>query len=354
MSKRSIYTIITPLPGTITRETAIATLHNHSEMIELNPLVIKHETCRPPPNAPPDEFHCTWYELTDKIQYMPGVKSNISYKACFHDLPRGIQTHVYAPAGLEIKEKWTIGGNAPGEPRETLELGLQGAPREGLYLREDVDMRCNIVMTNFVKKTLKKAHSVLVDRLVVKADLTEERRDGLSSVSGTIVGRNNSMLSSGASAFSRDSFLPSQQQAPPFPGQQGPLSPGQHPALSPTHMDFRTSMMSQIQQPYSPNLPPGFQAQDYASAEEAGMLGPGGAIQPAHQVTELPGEFPPPPYRQTESRGSHHGSQTSPARSPNSLMEPGLAPAPLRLSSSIKSQNPQPSPQPQQQIFEME
>lgn len=176
--KRSIYTVVTPLPPTVSRETAVAMLHSHAEMIELNPLVIHHTQCKPPSSAPPDEFHAIWYELTDRITYLPGIKGQVSYKACFHDLPRGLQTHVYAPAGLEIKEKWSIGGNEAGEEREVIELGLSnlGVPREGLYLREDIDMSCNIFLTSFVKKTLNKAHGVLVDRLVVKADLADDKK----------------------------------------------------------------------------------------------------------------------------------------------------------------------------------
>ncbi|KAH0374038.1 hypothetical protein KCU65_g160, partial [Aureobasidium melanogenum] len=178
--KRSVYTVVTPLPATISRETAVEMLHSHSEMIELNPLVINHQRCKPPPNALPDEFHCLWYELTDRVTYLPGVKGQVNYKACFHDLPRGLQTHVYAPAGLEIREKWSIGGNdvVMGEEREHQELGFSdlGVPREGLYLREDVDMNCNVFLTNFVKKTLNKAHQVLVDRLVVKADLADDKK----------------------------------------------------------------------------------------------------------------------------------------------------------------------------------
>lgn len=178
MSRRSLYTIVTPLPPTISRETAVAVLHNHTEMIELNPLVINHVKCKPPPTAPADEFHCIWYELTDKITYLPGVKGTVNYKACFHDLPRSIQTHVYAPAGLEIKEKWSIGGNEPHEEREVIEIGMAGlgVPRDGLYLREDVDMKCNLFLTNFVKKTLRRAHEVLVERLVIKADLADDKR----------------------------------------------------------------------------------------------------------------------------------------------------------------------------------
>ncbi|KAK4917267.1 hypothetical protein LTR66_016957, partial [Elasticomyces elasticus] len=121
MSKRSIYTVITPLPPAITRQVAISMLHNHSEMIELNPLVIHHERCKPPANCTAEEFHCTWYELTDKISYLPGglATYKVKYKVVFHDLERGVQTHCYAPAGLDIRGKWSVGGNIAGEARET-------------------------------------------------------------------------------------------------------------------------------------------------------------------------------------------------------------------------------------------
>lgn len=53
------------------------------------------------------------------------------------------------------------------------ELGVS-LPRDQLYLREDVDMRCNILMTGFVKKTLQKAHSVLVSRLLARSEYVED------------------------------------------------------------------------------------------------------------------------------------------------------------------------------------
>ncbi|KLJ13255.1 hypothetical protein EMPG_11797 [Blastomyces silverae] len=183
MFKRIVFTTVTPLPSHIPRNIVIETLHAHSEMIELNPLVIRHGRCKAPPNAPPDEFHCIWYELTDKIHYLPGgiIRGNVTYKACFHDLPRGLQTHIYAPTGLDIRNRWAVCGNMPGEPREPVELGLTNVPREGLFLREDVDMRCNIFAASFVKKTLKEAHAVLVERLIMKADLLKGNSDTLYS-----------------------------------------------------------------------------------------------------------------------------------------------------------------------------
>jgi len=87
-------------------------------------------------------------------------------------LANGLQTHCFAPAGLDIKGKWTVGGSEAGEPNEPSELGL-GLPKRGLWLREDVDMRCNILMIGFVKKTLKKSHATLVARLVQKAHIVE-------------------------------------------------------------------------------------------------------------------------------------------------------------------------------------
>ncbi|KAM3085196.1 hypothetical protein ACMFMG_003625 [Clarireedia jacksonii] len=163
MSKRSVFTTVTPLPAGITRETVMETLMSHSEMIDLNPLVEERHPIKPPAHATAEEYHCLWYSLTDRVQYLPGglASGKVSYTCCFHDLENGLQTHCYAPMGLNIRGKWTIGGSLPGEPVAPVELGA-GVPLHGLWLREDVDM-------SFVKKTLKKSHSALVDRLVVKA-----------------------------------------------------------------------------------------------------------------------------------------------------------------------------------------
>lgn len=174
MSKRTVFTTVTALPANITRQTVLETLHTHLEMIDLNPLVEERHPIKPPPEAAAEELQCQWYSLTDRVSYLPGgfMTGKVSYNACFHDLKNGLQTHCYAPMGLNIRGKWTLGGSLPGEPVAPVELGL-GVPISGLYLREDVDMRCNIMMTSFVKKTLKRAHSHLVDRLLVKAQIED-------------------------------------------------------------------------------------------------------------------------------------------------------------------------------------
>ncbi|UKZ80923.1 hypothetical protein TrVFT333_008688 [Trichoderma virens FT-333] len=129
-------------------------------MIDLNPLVTDRHVIPPPPHALPEEHVCTWYSITDKISYLPGslVTGAISYTAAFHDLPLGLQTHCHAPMGVDLREKWTLG---------------LGAPRTGLYIREDVVITCNVMMASFIKKTIKKAHGTLMEALSVKAAMSD-------------------------------------------------------------------------------------------------------------------------------------------------------------------------------------
>src|SRR5271154_1034216 len=171
------YTTYTPLPPGVPRLLAIDMLHSHGEIIELNPLVLEHHPVKAPKNAAPDEFFAVWHEITERIQYIPGMgkmaSSKISFKGVFHDMPWGLQTHVYAPLGLDIRQKWQVRGNQPGEPPEVRELGETTAPPTGLYLREDVDITCNITMAGFVKRQLKSATKIWVDRLIKKAELLD-------------------------------------------------------------------------------------------------------------------------------------------------------------------------------------
>ena len=174
MSKKYCFTTVTPLPAGITRETVLETLHSHVEMIDLNPLVTERHPIKPPSEATAEEYHCQWYSITDKVNYLPGglYSGSVTFNACFHDLPDGLQSHIYAPMGLDMKGRWTLGGSLPGEPRQAVEIGL-GLPKIGLWLREDVEMKVNVIMGGFVKKTTKKAHATLVQRLVEKAHLIE-------------------------------------------------------------------------------------------------------------------------------------------------------------------------------------
>lgn len=97
LRKKEVYTQITPLPSHIPRQLAIDILHSHSEIITLNPLVLEHHPIKAPRDAAADEYYSTWYEITERIQYLPGMgklgSGKISFKGCFHDMPWGMTQH---------------------------------------------------------------------------------------------------------------------------------------------------------------------------------------------------------------------------------------------------------------------
>ncbi|KUI56939.1 hypothetical protein VP1G_04256 [Cytospora mali] len=180
LRKKEVFTIITPIPGFIPRQLAIDILHSHSEVITLNPLVLDHKPIKAPRTAASDEYYSTWYEIVERIQYIPGLgrfgSGKISFNGCFHDMPWGLQTHIYAPMGVNLRNRYRIAGNQPGvEPPEQPEIGLAalGAPSDGLYLRDDVEIKCNVAVISFVKSQLKAASKEMVSRIIKKAELLD-------------------------------------------------------------------------------------------------------------------------------------------------------------------------------------
>jgi hypothetical protein len=100
MSKHTIFTTVTPLPAGVTRQIVVDFLHDHEEMMDLNPLVKERHPIPTPSHASVDELSCQWFSLTDKISYFPGISGDVTYTCAFHHLSNGVQTHCYAPAGL--------------------------------------------------------------------------------------------------------------------------------------------------------------------------------------------------------------------------------------------------------------
>jgi hypothetical protein len=274
---------------------AIDILHSHSEIIELNPLVLSHEPIKAPRDAPADEFYSTWYEITQRIQYIPGMgklgSGKIKFNGCFHDMPWGLQTHIYAPANVDLRNKWRICGNQLGEPPETRELGV-GAPPDGLYLREDIEIRCNMAMVSFVKKETKAASKVLVERLIKKAELIDSgvlqamMEDGKLKTlnpadrSGTVPMPNSPQLGSKqryqlpmsplqSPTFPHAQHLPPQSQhIPPQSNNVVMELPGDfyHPQTSPNHLQPPNRYSSASDASGSPNINDGRWSTDYQSS----------------------------------------------------------------------------------------
>jgi hypothetical protein len=317
MSKRSVFTTITPLPDHVGRQVVLSTLRNHFEMIDLNPLVIARKKLeRPPSYADAEEFHAIWYEITDRVTYLPvpGAKGKVTYTGCFNDLPNGLQTHVLAPLGVDIRSRWTLGGNLPGEPAEAVEIGL-GIPRQGLYLREDVDLRCNIIFSSFVKKTLKGAHAQLKARLVEKSKIRQVDISNASLAesyqrSQTISYDNSPSLASvkPSSASQQQEYSPSMYSPGISTAQSGRLSPGNQFA-PPAQQQQRVSGEG-----YGNNLTPqplypvqGMQHPHHSQAPPPGVYQ---GVQPdvAYQYQQYkPGYAVPTPPRPIDTKNTSGG-----------------------------------------------
>nr|POF14994.1 hypothetical protein CFP56_72396 [Quercus suber] len=217
MGKKTVYTKITPLPVNVPRQLALDMLHSHVEVIELNPLVTGVRAVDAPRDAVPDEYFSQWYEISEIITWGFGLKKKIAFKGVFHDQPWGLQTHVYAPMGVDMRNRYSIGGNQPGEPREARELGLD-IPLDGLYLREDVEIVCSVPMTTgFVKKEAMAATGIMVQRLTRKAELLDE-------------GKLHAMFEQGLLKTAKPNMTPAFADRPP----PSPSDVANSPILSPT------------------------------------------------------------------------------------------------------------------------
>lgn len=331
LRKKDVYTVVTPIPGFIPRQLAIDILHSHGEVITLNPLVLSHKAIQAPRDAPSDEYYSTWYEITERVQFIPGIgklgSSIIKFNGCFHDLPWGLQTHIYAPANVDLRNKYRIGGNQPGvEPPEQREIGLAGlgAPKDGLYLREDIEIRCNFTMVSFVKAQLKAASKEMVDRIIKKAELLDSGELTAMIENGKLRTQNpndRSRFTGGLAAASPPDSPSSMYH--PGGGPQPPMSPGipyqvprpvsyQVPPTAQQHQQYnRPGSSASHQSGYQYSKPPG-----HLQASEL----PYHASQPSNQIVmELPGDMyhpqPSPrlqPPQPSPGMQSEHSGKSSP------------------------------------------
>ncbi|KAK3989331.1 hypothetical protein QBC44DRAFT_85095 [Cladorrhinum sp. PSN332] len=328
LRKKDTFTVITPIPGFIPRQLAIDILHSHSEVITLNPLVIEHKPIAAPQNAATDEYYSTWYEITERVQVVPGMgkmgSSLIKFNGCFHDMPWGLQTHVYAPMNIDMRSTYRVAGNQPGfEAPEVPEIGLKalGAPSDGLYLREDIEIRCNITMMSFVKSQAKKACADMVARIIKKAELLDAGALSAMIEDGKLktmnpADRRNTMMSGLKSPIpspTAPNYSPSINDTSP-PQMHSPRMPYQIPRMhsvnrpgtagstgpegynSPPPQPYQQPYPQQYQQPYPQPYQHQFQPQQQYGYQHAQSDGPQElmASEPANTnqfAAEMPGDY---------------------------------------------------------------
>ncbi|KAK4189421.1 hypothetical protein QBC35DRAFT_140891 [Podospora australis] len=301
LRKKDTFTVITPIPGFIPRQLAIDILHSHSEVITLNPLVISHKPIAAPQNAETDEYYSTWYEITERLQVVPGIgkmgSSTIKFNGCFHDMPWGLQTHIYAPMNIDMRSTYRVAGNQPGvEPPEQPEIGLKalGVPSDGLYLREDIEFKCNVTMVSYVRSQMKKACAEMVQRIIKKAELLDAGvlqgmiEDGkLKTVNPA--DRRNTMMKSPLPSPTSLHYSPSISGGTP-PQMHSPRMPYHIPRVQSQHSAYgrpSTAGSQNGSSSYSQQAPPFGHGAPDAPQELPGME----VNPPNHFAVEMPGDF---------------------------------------------------------------
>lgn len=284
MVKKVAFTEITPLPSNVPRQLAIELLHNHEEVAKLNPLVTGVKSIEAPRDAPTDEYYSEWYEISEVITWGFGLKKKIAFKGVFHNLPLGMQSHTYAPMGVDLRVKYTIGGNQPGEPREVRELGVN-TPLDGLYLREDVQIECNVALASYVKKETKDAIGKMIARLTRKAELLDEGKLHAMFEDGRLkTSKPTDFIDSDATS----SFGAFSTSSPPGSPSPSVMSTGFGPRLDKNgygnyHDVARSSSISNHR---ASSYMPVYQQQGYSGPDYAR---PGAANMP--MINELPGDM---------------------------------------------------------------
>ena len=351
MGKRTVYTKITPLPSNIPRQLALDMLRSHGEVISINPLVTGHKPIDAPRDAAADEFFAQWYEITEIITWGFGFKKKIAFKGVLYDLPNGLQTHTYAPMGVDLRNKWTVRGNQPGEPKEPRELGVE-TPLEGLYLREDVEITCNVALTSFVKKEMKAAAGVMVDRMTRKAELLDE-------------GVLHAMFEDGRLKTSNPNVYNQNSLSPRDAGMKSPALPS--PGLSPKHVsgEYTDSqyttyrdLVNRRESRRNSSYLPAYQKEGYQGPEDHQHANAGAEkssyvpynAQPSSDPVEVEGSLYHPQQPQNQATGSSgptfHAelADTSvPSIEPEASRPPPLRPHRSSMQPQVSSRQPSPA-----------
>lgn len=263
----------------------------------------------------------------------------ISFNGCFHDMPWGLQTHIYAPLNIDLKNRYRIAGNQPGvEPPEQLEIGLSslGAPSDGLYLRDDVEIKCNVGLVSFVKAQLKAASKEMVSRIIKKAELLDAGVLHAMIENGKLRTINPRDRSTSSPHQGMTSPRPQQPSSPtyaerPSTASPAPEEPRPYQVPRPAsyqqfnkvgHMSYNNQSNPHWSAPYGGHPAIAQPPRRFPSHAELPVADQGPpATAPGTIVAEMPGDYSfPRPFSITPSPQAHYAqpSPTYPASEPDS------------------------------------
>lgn len=194
-------------------------------------------------------------------------------------------------------------------------------------------MRCNVIMASFVKKTLKKSHAALIDRLKIKAQMVSASETNARLASGLSPSLSSASIHSDLSSRS---WTPSSSVSSSPPSLQSPVAQLQGKSNTPARISSpyqsppSTTLSSgfsirQVQHTPTPPLIAGYTSSDHIHEDQCRYPLP--SPHPAQQHSS------PPAYGRYDFSPSHQQPQPMSRYMPRQQHNPDetLIPPPLRL-----------------------
>ena len=193
------YASATPIPPSLSTDTAIEILHTFETVIKLSPDCRGCKQIPPPKNGYDKQAHkgpdMEYYEVEDDLPFIPRRlwSGGVKYTAEFLPVEDGCDIIVHAPAGFTSTNHWRVlRETAPlneetiPEDREMPPLQLertgtrdhlhaedQGA---GSYVQIISDAKCPRTFAGFVKGFLKNSHSQQERAFIEKLEATQGQK----------------------------------------------------------------------------------------------------------------------------------------------------------------------------------
>jgi hypothetical protein len=149
------------LPPSVTREAAVALLHNHDFILRLDPEFIKYEERSGPRSDETREAGARYYTVTDVMTTLPHQiwESTVQFDAQLTNLENGVRWLIHAPLGLVQMSDWMI-LQVPEDDSEEERQVEQDRREEGrrrvrikpqLFMVQDGSMKCNLFLARLIK-----------------------------------------------------------------------------------------------------------------------------------------------------------------------------------------------------------
>ncbi|RDW60536.1 hypothetical protein BP6252_11919 [Coleophoma cylindrospora] len=177
-----------PIPSTLTPTDIIAALHNHTNLVTLQPLVVSYDEVtstheyEPDPYFDPSSSPIRAYEIVESVIVIPGVGNWGRYPVkviCqFQNTEDGVKSRAVASAGVVLRATYHVHRSPSSSDDNEIRGYLDNASE--WTLTEEATVECSNWLMPFVKQSMEGAHKDICQHLLNKihVQLTDKVRYG--------------------------------------------------------------------------------------------------------------------------------------------------------------------------------